>query len=158
MRSGNERWPTFFRNRFTLHFFLATRGALRRRSYFLIWARNTKWTGTTTIKLLMRLMLLLRLIFNRELRIFDRLLWLLVVSVDLDVDLRQGAWNPWSSTMAACRRRFSHGRCGDHEELLVAVEKWTSIDKTTKAEPFLCQNTSAILFVCNTKNNIGWKI
>ena len=48
MRSGNERWPTFFRNRFTLHFFLATRGALRRRSYFLIGARNTERTGTAT--------------------------------------------------------------------------------------------------------------
>ena len=74
---------------------------------------------------MLSLVLMLRLIFDRELRIFDRLLWLLVVSVDVDVDLLrlQGAWNPRSSTMAACSCRFSHGRCGDHEELLVAVEK-----------------------------------
>ena len=108
------------------------------------------WQGDwnlLSLMLMLSLVLMLRLIFDRELRIFDGLLWLLVVSVDVDVDLRQGAWNPWSSTMAACRPRFSHGRCGDHEELLVAVEKWTGIDKTTKAKPFLYQNTSAIFFV-----------
>ena len=110
---------------------------LNPRDRLHLWQGDWNLLSLILLKMqMLSLVLLLRLIFNRELRIFDRLLWLLVVSVDVDVDPRQGAWNPWSSTMAACRRRFSHGRCGDHEELLVAVEKWTGTNETTKAKAF----------------------
>ena len=43
---------------------------------------------------MLSLVLMRRLIFDRELKIFDCIQWLLVVSVDVDVDLGQGAWNP----------------------------------------------------------------